>query len=175
MAGMSALSNVLPTLITGVVGVAGIGGAVFAARMTSKSQHEDLLTSISAGREDARKANKRRTYADALAAIIGAFRAHSECREDAASDDAEIGQRAWAQINEAVYQMFRACYEARLIAPAEIRDGLDSAMGILGIDDYSAPEGWREELFEGYDTAIRNLFSAMRADLDNDETPKRLS
>jgi hypothetical protein len=46
------------TAVTGVVGVAGIGGALLSAKMTSKSDTENLRTSISAE-------NKRETRREA--------------------------------------------------------------------------------------------------------------
>ena len=168
MADVSTLSNVLPALITGVVGVAGIGGTVFAARMTSKSQHEDLLTSISAGREDARKADKRRTYANALGAINAAYRARFEWLEDVLSDDADIKGQALSHLNESLYQMYRACDEAHLIAPPKVQDGLNSFIDILGGSNTSTPEGWRKKMHDSYNDAFGKLFFAMRADLDSD-------
>ncbi len=44
-------ATVVPTAIAGVVGLAGIGGTLLSARLTSKSDAENLRTSISA--EDA--------------------------------------------------------------------------------------------------------------------------
>ena len=62
MAGLAAVdwTTVISTAITGAVGLAGIGGALLSARMTSKSDAENLKMSIAAEDEHARLAEKRR-------------------------------------------------------------------------------------------------------------------
>lgn len=57
------------TFVAGAVGVVGIGGTLIATRMTSRSQSMDLLTRISADKEEARLAVKRRIYAECIAAL----------------------------------------------------------------------------------------------------------
>lgn len=62
-------ATVVPTAIAGVVGLAGIGGTLLSARLTSKSDAENLRTSISAEDAGAKLAEKRRIYANCIAAI----------------------------------------------------------------------------------------------------------
>ncbi len=64
---------IVPTAITGVVGLAGIGGTLLSARMTSKSDAENLRTSISAEDARAKLAEKRRAYAAFHASLDNVF------------------------------------------------------------------------------------------------------
>lgn len=59
----------MPAAITGAVGIAGIGGTVLSATITRKSAAENLRISIDAENERIKLAEKRRIYAQALAAI----------------------------------------------------------------------------------------------------------
>jgi hypothetical protein len=61
----------MPAAITGVVGLAGIGGTLLSARMTGKSDAANLRMSVSAEDTRAKLAEKRRIYANCLAAIVG--------------------------------------------------------------------------------------------------------
>lgn len=61
------------TLVTGAVGVAGIIGAILAARMASKSQTANLLTSIHAENERERQRVRRDIYVRHLAACQDAM------------------------------------------------------------------------------------------------------
>jgi hypothetical protein len=63
-------ATVVSTAIAGAVGLAGIGGTLLAARMTSKSDAENLRMSISAEDARAKLAEKRRIYANCLAALM---------------------------------------------------------------------------------------------------------
>jgi hypothetical protein len=63
-------ATVVPTAITGLLGLAGIGGTLLSARLTSKSDAENLRTSISAEDARSRVVEKRRIYAKCLAALI---------------------------------------------------------------------------------------------------------
>ena len=56
-------------LITGVVGVAGIAGTILAAQMTARNQTSNLVFSINEQRNNARLEDKRKVYANFIAAL----------------------------------------------------------------------------------------------------------
>ena len=112
--------TVIAAGITGLVGVVGIGGTLLSARMTSKSDAENLRTSISAEDARAKVAEKRRIYANCLAALVAASMASGAAR--AANDNPAVEfrmetlQRAMAAQQAAM----NAVSEVQLIGSPEV-------------------------------------------------------
>ena len=106
-------------VVTGVVGLAGIGGTLLAARMTSKSDAANLRTSISAEDARANRAEKRRIYANYLAALSAGFGssvASSTYKGPADQKHDEIA----AQWRDARTTALSASAEVRLIGSAAV-------------------------------------------------------
>jgi hypothetical protein len=106
-------------VVTGAVGLAGIGGTLLSAKMTGKSDAENLRTSISAEDRRARLAEKRRIYAGCVAAVtaysdatVAANTPKMLLAEQRAELEHEVGRtRLAAQV---------AVSEVDLIAPPEV-------------------------------------------------------
>jgi hypothetical protein len=103
------------TVITGVVGLAGIGGTLLAARMTGKSDAENLRTSISAEDRRARRTEKREIFARFLDASSRAHLAAARYRSHYDPDHPQ-GELAEEQ-SAAVVAMNQAHSVLTLTAP----------------------------------------------------------
>lgn len=137
--------TVVPAAITGVVGLAGIGGALLSARMTGKSDAENLRTSISAEDRRARLAEKRRIYANCLATLTIAATARAEAHDR---------QGAAAALVAAA----NAAFEVKLIAPRTVCGFTDPAMSRLANSEFGKADNRSAD-------AIAELAHAMRVDL----------
>jgi len=133
---------IVPTAITGAVGLAGIGGTLLSARMTGRSDAENLRTSISAEDERAKLAEKRRVYASCLASLTATGLVSTGNSPNPES------------VTNAFMSATCALFEVRLIAPREVGELAGTALGrLLGSE------------FGGFADVVTRLTSAMRADL----------
>jgi hypothetical protein len=149
--------TVVPAAITGVVGLAGIGGTLLSARMTGKSDAENLRMSISAEHTLAKLAEKRRIYANCLAALIQ--NVDVNIRLHAATDSQEhnsvIQERNQARVAARV-----AIQEVALIGPLDMSDLASQADSQLSQADVTDDANRKR-----FSLAFARLITAMRADL----------
>ena len=136
--------TVIAAGITGLVGVAGIGGTLLSARMTSKSDAENLRTSIAAEDARAKVAEKRRIYANCLAALVAASNA---ARAAEAEAQVETLQKAMSAHQEAM----NANSEVQLIGSIEV------SLMAMKCHTAVAKSEWS--------SAYSGLLAAMRTDL----------
>jgi hypothetical protein len=157
-------------VVTGVVGIAGIGGAILAARITTKTQTANLLLSIDAENKRARVAEKRRLYAGFLAsvnAVMPVTLNYRRIKEQRISG--EERDKAFDELIEAEGVMTTKSMEARLIAPRNIRiliASLTNAYLKYGLDSMSGVTDLVrvEEL-----VPFNDVLAAMREDLGDAE------
>jgi hypothetical protein len=137
--------TVIPTVVTGVVGLAGIGGSIISARIAGTTASKNLENSIHA--EDARikRADKRLLYAKYLGAL-------AQLREFMILSETPTIESLKAQS-----AMFTAGQEVALVAPEKI--------AFMALDIQKKLSGDEE-----YRRANSELFTIMRADLDDQQT-----
>ena len=149
--------TVIAAGITGVVGVAGIGGTLLSARMTSKSDAENLRMSIAAEDKRAQLAEKRRIYANCLARLTDGFYAATIVKTYTGKNtDAEY-KTAVQECNRARVEATHTLHEVRLIGPGHVGNLASNAVRSL----LRVLEGDSTE----YSKVQAELASAMRADL----------
>ena len=149
-------TSIVPTAISGVVGLAGIGGTLLSARMTSKSDSENLRTSIGAEDQRARLAEKCRIYANYLSALSAGFNSYveSSTKQDLAGQKHDEIMARW---RDAHVNALSASSEVRLIGPG--------AVGSLATEIFNLMLRLRREDVELWARTYRDLLAAMRADL----------
>jgi hypothetical protein len=158
------------TVVTGVVGLAGIGGTLLSAKLTSKSDAANLRTSIAAEDARAKVAEKRRIYANCLAALSAYVAAKTVPLTNLPP---EAGIRFREEINRTQLAAANAVYEVQLIGPSEVALLANTTLLPLLNADRAAPG-------LGIGKAIGRLTTAMRLDLGEqvlvreDETPSAL-
>jgi hypothetical protein len=133
-------------IITGAVGVAGIGGTLLGARW----QTAGVKLGIEAEDERARRAEKRRVYAVAYAALSDSLMAMS--RKEISKSESDV--RAFHSASE---KASNAAWELQLIASADVSRHARDALNALH-------EGDGDTLLE----SLAALIPAMRADLGID-------
>jgi len=148
------------TLLAGVAGgVVGVGGTCLGAWLTGRTQTANLKLSISAENERAHVAEKRRAYANCLAAAHAAthdagFRRFLDAGGN--QDVKLLEESAWASF-KADRALTLAVAEVALIAPDNVADlAWAVAEAIFGSD---------KPFDDTVDDALDDLNEAMRADL----------
>jgi hypothetical protein len=149
--------TVIAAGITGLVGIAGIGGTLLSARMTGKSDAENLRTSITAEDGRARLAEKRRVYANCLARLTDGFFAATIVKTYEGKHTEAEYKAAVLECNRARVVATNALHEVKLIGPPNLGSLATSAVRSL------------LRLLEGDNTEFSRvqaeLTLAMRADL----------
>jgi hypothetical protein len=120
------------SIITGVVGLAGIGGTLLSARITGKSNTEDLRTSISAENTRARRAEKRMIYAKFLAACNEMIVVRARINTYEAGDPKGEVPRGVDEQNALFFAAaMSANAELELVAHAEVRDRARELLDVI--------------------------------------------
>lgn len=157
--------SVVPIVITGVVGLAGIVGSILSARLTSRSAARNLQLSISAEGKRAHTGEKRRIYAAFNSAIEGLW-IIATSSEDFTTDPGRL------HYNQAMSLLWSTYYEVSLIAPGNVNT--------LAVDTTNVTNQFASDLRKltgnrarhappGFDEKRKDLISAMRADLGEQE------
>jgi hypothetical protein len=145
-------------VVTGVVGLAGIGGTLLSARMTGKSDAENLRASISAEDQRVKLAEKRRIYASCIAALTVGLNAARAILPGETGPADERHDELMAQWGSAVATAISAASEVRLVGPFVVADLATRLVNLLirarRVDDLGE---WGRIYTE--------LVAAMRADL----------
>jgi hypothetical protein len=134
------------TIIIGAVGVAGIGGTLLSARW----QTAGVKLSIAAEDERANRAEKRRVYAVAYAALNNGLEAMP-------TTDSSKRERHVTASHSALERASNAAWELQLIASADVSRHAGDALFALQQED-------GDSLLE----SLAELIPAMRADLGID-------
>jgi hypothetical protein len=149
-------------LVTGVVGIAGIGGTLLSAKMTSKSAAENLRTSIAAEDARAKLAEKRRIYANCMAALTACASATDNTERGTDLPPAQFAELL-EELSRTRQAAMNATYEVQLIGPIEVARLTNRA--IRALLDSAAQAGDIAE-------AVAKLTRAMRRDLGEDVPPR---
>jgi hypothetical protein len=112
--------TVIPTAITGLVGLAGIGGTLLSARITGKSDAENLRMTISADDRRAEVAEKRRIYAACGAALTAHFDAVVGARSNDPHEVRFDPAVLLAEVNRTRVAAVNAVAVVDLISPSEV-------------------------------------------------------
>jgi hypothetical protein len=110
-------TTVVSIAITGLVGIAGVAGTIVAAKIASKSATKDLRLSINAESDRAREAEKRRIYAESLAAFTEVSWASFEYLQQTIKEDRDA---SLVRLKTLLDGILKALGEARLIAPQRL-------------------------------------------------------
>jgi hypothetical protein len=150
-------------IVTGVVigSASGILGAICGAWLTARSQMASLKLSISAEDKRARIAEKRKIYAQCVAALNSAWLGPGHIN---VADPDLIVARA-REYKEMIRDCLNTVFEVALIAPDDIPDAAqDAVKGITRKDENG-------KLFP---EAIDRLLRAMRIDLGEPPLPGKM-
>ncbi|MFZ0166064.1 MAG: hypothetical protein WAL12_20985 [Trebonia sp.] len=143
--------------ITGVVGLAGIGGTLLSARIAGRSEDKR-----------AKLAEKRRIYANCLAALANEIRARSLV---ARVDDRPPTKRRLENLDRAIAASVATAttvFEVHLVGSLDVAAlAMECHETLAQMTSESEPENWG--------TAFARLIAAMRADLGEPMPKHRLA
>lgn len=122
--------TVVSTAITAAVGLAGIGGTLMSARISNRTNTENLRTSINAENDHARLIEKRRVYSGYLAALTIGYLQASVVRSHRAPRSKEYAA-AVLEANRARAAAMNALSEVRLIGSLEVGSLASHAVLVL--------------------------------------------
>jgi hypothetical protein len=152
--------------ITGAVGIAGVAGTIIAARVAGKSARESAQLSINAQADQARLADKRQVYAQALAALHAAMLAVQKLAVyQQKRKPEEVIATAREHALEVVRAALGAITEVQLITPIPLAQQCDEVMRTLYRTD-------SDPLLSEMSEAVNLLTRALRADLDQEGQPR---